>query len=224
MDRIGVIKEAMRLENRKVFLFAPVPFWRKYSKQLAFFGLLLLVVSSSVFAVTIPADRGGVSFSVNTNCVPGNFSYSGLESGLKASFENFHNSGSCGTTVASLAPSSLSISWLFQSSGITGSGSYTATGSYYCPAGYVLVAVRDSGVSANCELSSTSTTLTNSQLAAVDWVVANQSALQNLLNNQVEEFDTVAAGAFWAFGFAGVMILYFTSHVIGLVLKAVKNG
>lgn len=37
-------------------------------------------------------------------------------------------------------------------------------------------------------------------------------------------FNYSLGGAFWAFGFVGVMILYFSSHIIGLVLKAVKNG
>lgn len=37
-------------------------------------------------------------------------------------------------------------------------------------------------------------------------------------------FDYALGSAFWAFGFSGVMILYFSSHVIGLVLKKVRNG
>lgn len=37
-------------------------------------------------------------------------------------------------------------------------------------------------------------------------------------------FDYALGSAFWAFGFTGVMILYFSSHVIGLVLKKVRNG
>lgn len=36
-------------------------------------------------------------------------------------------------------------------------------------------------------------------------------------------YDYVMGAGFWGFGFAGVMILYFTAHVIGLVLKGVKN-
>lgn len=36
-------------------------------------------------------------------------------------------------------------------------------------------------------------------------------------------YDYATGGAFWAFGFTGVLILYFSSHVIGLVLKAVRR-
>lgn len=38
-----------------------------------------------------------------------------------------------------------------------------------------------------------------------------------------ETYDYAALGAFWAFGFTGVMLLYFSSHVIGLVVKAVRD-
>lgn len=37
-------------------------------------------------------------------------------------------------------------------------------------------------------------------------------------------FDSSMGASFWAFGFTGVLVLYFTSHVIGLVLKKVRNG
>lgn len=37
-------------------------------------------------------------------------------------------------------------------------------------------------------------------------------------------YDYALGGAFWAFGFTGVMLMYFSSHLIGLVLKAVRNG
>jgi hypothetical protein len=39
----------------------------------------------------------------------------------------------------------------------------------------------------------------------------------------IADFDPLVGGAFFSFGFAGVMLLYFSSHSIGLVLKAVKN-
>ncbi|WP_341916420.1 hypothetical protein [Polaromonas sp. YR568] len=38
-----------------------------------------------------------------------------------------------------------------------------------------------------------------------------------------ESYDYAALGSFWAFGFTGVMLLYFSSHVIGLVVKAVRE-
>ena len=37
------------------------------------------------------------------------------------------------------------------------------------------------------------------------------------------EYDYALGSAFWAFGFTGVMILYFSSHAIGLVLNAVRR-
>lgn len=37
-------------------------------------------------------------------------------------------------------------------------------------------------------------------------------------------FDYTLAGAFWAWGFTAVLVLYFSAHVIGLVLKQVRNG
>lgn len=37
-------------------------------------------------------------------------------------------------------------------------------------------------------------------------------------------YDYATGGAFWAFGFTGVMTIYFAAHVIGLVLKFIKNG
>lgn len=49
-------------------------------------------------------------------------------------------------------------------------------------------------------------------------------AVPNCAQVTNENFDSVLGGAFWAFGFAGVMILYFSSHVIGLVLKSVRHG
>lgn len=38
-----------------------------------------------------------------------------------------------------------------------------------------------------------------------------------------QTYDYTVLGAFWAFGFTGVMLLYFTSHAVGLVVKAVRD-
>ncbi|MGB4117345.1 MAG: hypothetical protein WBK51_12450 [Polaromonas sp.] len=36
-------------------------------------------------------------------------------------------------------------------------------------------------------------------------------------------FDPLVSGLFFSFGFAGVMLMYFGSHTIGLVIKAVRD-
>lgn len=40
----------------------------------------------------------------------------------------------------------------------------------------------------------------------------------------VEPFDNVLAGQFFAFGFTGLLTLYFISHVIGLLLKFIRDN
>lgn len=49
-------------------------------------------------------------------------------------------------------------------------------------------------------------------------------ASASFIDQLTTPFDYALGSAFWAFGFTGVMILYFSSHVIGLVLKKIKNG
>jgi hypothetical protein len=95
-------------------------------------------------------------------------------------------------------------------------------------------------VEANSILSMSSNPLpavtVNGQVSAS---VTRQDLTKNLGNNNPQTYATtfqlaqcnlpnadfnggVSAG-FFAFGFVGVMLLYFSSHAIGLVVKAVKN-
>lgn len=40
----------------------------------------------------------------------------------------------------------------------------------------------------------------------------------------VTDYDYATGAAFWAFGFTGVMISYFSAHLVGLVLRFVRGG
>ena len=37
------------------------------------------------------------------------------------------------------------------------------------------------------------------------------------------DFDGAVSASFFAFGFVGVMLMYFSSHIVGLVIKAVRD-
>lgn len=180
MDRIGAIKEAMRLENRPVATSAPVPFFRAKL-------LLLIVLVSALWGCD--SAFASVSACANISYVPGgSFFFNGCSRDFAYEYCAFWtvampNNGVC-TAVVNLNTSSLGVAW---NGTFVGSVPFSKLGTYSCPAGTYLVG-------SMCEII------------------------------PVEEFDPVAASAFWAFGFAGVMILYFSSHVIGLVLKAIKNG
>lgn len=147
MDRIGIFRDAYRLENRRVFLLVPVPFWRRVCLSLLFFGLICFLSGFAAGkAQAVPA--GTVEYIIECKFT--------------------------GTTGNSSAPC------------VTiGSNRY----------GPVMVQ---------------------------SYVIDPASAFY--IDQLTTPFDYVLGGAFWAFGFAGVMILYFSSHVIGLVLKAVKHG
>lgn len=147
MDRIGAFRDAYRLENRRVFLLVPVPFWRRVRLSLLFFGLVCFLSGFAAgSAQAVPA--GSVEYIVECKII--------------------------GTTGNSTAPC------------------VTVGGNRFGP---VMV-----------------------QSYVLD------PASSTYIDVLTTPFDYALGGAFWAFGFAGVMILYFSSHVIGLVLKAVKNG
>ena len=59
---------------------------------------------------------------------------------------------------------------------------------------------------------------TNNQL-----IVVTHSEWKAVTAVTAPEYDYALGSAFWAFGFTGVMILYFSSHAIGLVLNAVRR-
>lgn len=63
--------------------------------------------------------------------------------------------------------------------------------------------------------------------SAGSWAIAKAceplTATTTSSTTPAETYDYAALGAFWAFGFTGVMLLYFSSHVIGLVVKAVRD-
>lgn len=66
MDRIGVIKEAFRRKNRRTFLAAPVPFWRKERN----YYFLILLITVLWFGFTGLADAAGGTVRYITECVP----------------------------------------------------------------------------------------------------------------------------------------------------------
>lgn len=148
MDRIGALREAYRLEHRRMFLPAPVPFWRRVRLSLLFFGFLCFLSGFAVGqAYAVPA--GSTQYVLE--CVP-----------------------RVPTTGTSIAPC------------VNVSG-----------AGYRPVQV---------------------QAYVID------PAFSSYIDELTTPFDYTLGSAFWAFGFTGVMILYFSAHVIGLVLKKVRNG
>lgn len=66
MYRIGVIKEAFRQKNRRVFLAAPVPFWRKERN----YYLAFLIITVLWFGFTGLASAAGGTVRYITECVP----------------------------------------------------------------------------------------------------------------------------------------------------------
>jgi hypothetical protein len=196
----------MRLENCRSSLPAPVSLWHRVRLAVLLFGawcFFMGFAAGRVEADTIPASRL-VSLSYTSGCVPASFVYSGAESGLKAAFESFFNAGSCavsnGPVVATLSPSTLILSWVWSVSGATGSRAYTVTG-YSCPSGYYLSGTNCVSVSA----------LTPEQEVAILWLIANKSALENVMNNQstlvAQAFEPDVAGQFFAWGFTLVILV-----------------
>lgn len=153
MDRIGVFREASRLENRRMFLTSPVPFWRrvfwrKTRLALGMFGLLCFLSGFAAGkAQAVPA--GSVQYALE--CIPR----------------------------------------------VPASGTSLAPCVNVGTVGYRPVQVQS-------------------------YVIDSASA--SYIDQLTTPFDYALGSAFWAFGFSGVMILYFSSHVIGLVLKKVRNG
>lgn len=140
MNRIGAMRNAHRLENRRALPSAPILIWRRVRLSIVGFGLLCFLSGFAAGqAYAVPA---GTLQSIVV-CVPGS---------------------------PSKAP---------------------------CASGFLPV-----------EMSA--------------YVIDPASA--SYLDALTTPFDYALGGAFWAFGFAGVMILYFSAHVIGLVLKSVRNG
>lgn len=148
MDWIGAMREAYRLEQRRMFLPALVPFWRRLRLSLVIFGLLCFL-SGFAAGKAQAAPAGSVQYIIE--CVP-----------------------SVPVSGTSIAPCV----------------NVDAVG--YSPA--------------------------QVQAYVVD------PAFASYIDELTTPFDYTLGSAFWVFGFTGVMILYFTSHVIGLVLKKVKNG
>jgi hypothetical protein len=57
--------------------------------------------------------------------------------------------------------------------------------------------------------------------AVLDWLLANQTAIQNVLNNQstlAQSFDPEVAGQFFAWGFTGIMLVGIASWSAGQLL------
>lgn len=50
------------------------------------------------------------------------------------------------------------------------------------------------------------------------------NAVSTIVHPSLTEYDYATGAAFWAFGFTGVMISYFSSHLVGLVLRLVRRG
>ena len=208
MDRIGAIREFCEMKQRRLPVASVRSFRRYLLILLAVVFFLAGFTAGNAYASTVPACRVA---SISN----GGFSFVGCETeipnGWCSYILNLAGSGTCSGNINS---SLQQLSVIFNGAG-TGPYSYSLTGAYSCPSGSTLIGT-------SCE---SSLGLTLSQIAAVDWLLVNQAAIQNVLNTQpAQQFDIAVGGAFWAFGFVGVMILYFSSHVIGLVLKAVKHG
>lgn len=162
MDRIGAIKEAMRLESRPVVASAPIRF--SLGLRVVVFFLLFGILGFSV-------GKAQANFAISDKC------FATAPEALDA-----FNSRYPFFDIAKLEW------WSVGASSITGQN--------------INVILRRQGV--------------NQPL--ITTAISNCTEITN------EPFDTALGGAFWAFGFAGVMILYFSSHVIGLVLKSVRHG
>lgn len=67
MGNLGAIKQAMRLENRRVFLPVPVPFWRRVRLSLLFFGLFCFL--SGFFVGRADAAGGSLQYIVECNVI-----------------------------------------------------------------------------------------------------------------------------------------------------------
>lgn len=241
MDRVGAIKEGIRLDDRRrASLTAPVlPLRRPLLVRLVLLAALSLVLLLSVFgfahADTIPACKQAT---YTQTVSPYTLNFSGCEADAGTYYcsfwmTSFPSWGTCTATVDTVNHWVANV-W----NGVpNGHFAYSLTGAYLCPSGYTLNGTNcDSAAPppTTCPsgyvlqdgvcVSSGVSPLTLQQAAALDWVIANQPALQSAVNQSTEVFDSALGGAFWAFGFVGVMILYFSSHVIGLVLKKVRHG
>lgn len=242
MDRIGAIKDFHRLQARRLILSAPISFWRMARFLVLIFGLCCFLFGFSIGQVradTIPAIQDS---SVVIGTCAGDFTYTGPWTGIESAFETFanvtHGPYVCGSVMGSLAAfvtlSPPTVRYLFDD-GYTATYPYTLLSTYTCPSGYTINGTNCDSAAAPpptcptgyvldasgvCVASGSSSALTVAQAAALDWLIANQPDL----TASTEVFDSAVGGAFWAFGFVGVLILYFSSHVIGLVLKHVRQG
>lgn len=209
MFRIGAISAKLRLiPSRCLSVIAPIFF---------------------LFSTAQAVDLPGLIAPFHTYTAGYTCGYNGPLSGLEAAFKAC-NPGTTYTTQIVFSGTSQQLQYTY-----TGLGYWAAAAivDYFtCPAGYLLASdnsacTPDPAAVFNLPASTTACTpstslsaLTPEQLSALNWLTANQSSL----SASVGVFDPINGAGFFAFGFAGVLILFFSSHIIGLVLKQVKHG